>query len=85
MTEIEKALLDALESLQSEHERQLGSLHSELQRRDESWRSVVSALRDLFEKSQAENRALAQQVSSLSAQVSSLAQQVRSLSAALPQ
>jgi methyl-accepting chemotaxis protein len=84
MTEIEKALLNALESLQSEHERQLGSLHSELQRRDESWRSVVSALRDLFERSQAENQELVRQVGDLSEQVSDLARQVRSLSAALP-
>lgn len=84
-TEIERALLQSLSDLQSEHARQFESLHGELLKRDETWRSVVSALRDRFEAMQAENRALAQQVSSLSEQVSSLAQQVRSLSDALPQ
>jgi hypothetical protein len=83
-TEIERALLQSLSDLHEEHATQFENLHGELLRRDETWRRVVSALQDRFEATQAENRALAHQVSSLSEQVSSLAQQVRSLSTVLP-
>lgn len=92
MTEIEKALLDALESLQSGHERQLKSLQRELdamrerqQTQYESYLNALSSLRQMFEQSQSGERALSQQVRSLSGQVSDLAQQVQRLSAALPQ
>lgn len=84
-TEIERALLQSLSDLQSEHERQFKSLHGELLKRDESWQRVVSALLERFEIAQAENRALAQQVRSLSGQVSGLTQQVQGLNDALPQ
>ena len=91
MTEIEKALLDALESLQSEHEQQLSSFAETLQsmriehaKGSKLWAEAAATLQGQYEHSQAENRALSQQVRSLSEQVSDLAQRVQSLSAALP-
>ena len=92
MTEIEKALLDALESLQREHEQQLSSFAATLQtmriehaQGSQLWAEAAKTLQGQYERTQAENRALSQQVRSLSEQVSSLAQQVQRLSAALPQ
>jgi predicted nucleic acid-binding Zn-ribbon protein len=80
MTEIEKALLSSFESLQSAHESQLSSLRSELeimqgvqQTQRESYVNVVGSLRTMFESTQAENRALTQQVQDLRTQVTSLA------------
>lgn len=91
MTEIEKALLDALQSLQSEHERQLSGFAETLQtmriehaKGSQLWVDTARTLQGQYEHSQAENRALSQQVRSLSGQVSDLAQRVQSLSAALP-
>lgn len=91
MTEIEKALLDALESLQREHEQQLSSFAATLQtmriehaKGSQLWADTARTLQGQYEHSQAENRALSQQVRSLSEQVSDLAQRVQSLSAALP-
>lgn len=92
MTEIERELLRAVESLQSAHEQQLRSLQSELdamrerqQTQYESYLNALSGLRQMFEQSQSGERALSRQVQDLSEQVSSLAQQVQRLSAALPQ
>lgn len=92
MTEIERELLRAVESLQSAHEQQLRSLQSELdamrerqQTQYESYLNALSGLRQMFEQSQSGERALSRQVQDLSEQASSLAQQVQRLSAALPQ
>lgn len=91
-TEIERALLQSLSDLQREHERQLNAWSDVLQsmriehaKGSQLWAEAAKTLQGQYERTQAENRALAQQVSSLSEQVSSLVQQVRSLSAALPQ
>lgn len=92
MTEIERELLRAVESLQSAHEQQLRSLQSELdamrerqQTQYESYLNALSGLRQMFEQSQSGERALSRQVQDLSEQVGSLVQQVQRLSAALPQ
>ena len=90
MTEIEKPLLDALESLQSEHEQQLSSFAETLQsmriehaKGSKLWAEAAATLQGQYERTQAENRALAQQVQSLSGQVIDLAQRVEGLSRAL--
>jgi len=91
MTEIERELLRAFESLQSAHASQLKSLQSELetmrgtqQAQRESYMHALSALQQRFEQSQAGERALSQQLSSLAQQLDDLRRQVRSLSDALP-
>ncbi|WP_228394276.1 MbeD/MobD family mobilization/exclusion protein, partial [Pseudomonas helleri] len=73
MTEIEKALLDALESLQSEHEQQLSSFAETLQsmriehaKGSKLWAEAAAILQGQYERSQTENMALSQQVQSLS-------------------
>lgn len=90
MTEIEKALLDALESLQREHEQQLSSFAATLQtmriehaKGSQLWVDTAKTLQGQYERSQAENRAMSQQVQSLSGQVIDLAQRVEGLSRAL--
>jgi uncharacterized protein YlxW (UPF0749 family) len=90
MTEIEKALLDALQSLQSEHEQQLSSFAETLQsmriehaKGSKLWAEAAAILQVQYERSQTENMALLQQVQSLSGQVNDLAQRVEGLSRAL--
>ena len=90
MTEIERALLDALESLQREHEQQLSSFGATLQtmriehaKGSQLWAEAAKTLQGQYERTQAENRALAQQVQRLSGQVIDLAQRVEDLSRAL--
>nr|WP_158656193.1 MbeD family mobilization/exclusion protein [Aeromonas sp. ASNIH2] len=77
MTELERHLLNALETLQSEQERQLSGLQTacdSLLRQFETTKKENASL-------QGEVRALRQQCEHLSKQVSSLATQVASLKA----
>lgn len=83
MTEIEQALLDALESLQREHEQQLNGFSATLQTmRNEHemgsqlWADTARGLRVQYEQCQVENRALLQRVQRLSEQVGALQRQV---------
>lgn len=89
MTEIEKALLDALESLQREHEKQLSEFAESLQamqvdhaKGSKLWVSAASALQEQYKYILSENEGLRQLVQSLSGQVNDLAQRVEGLSRA---
>lgn len=85
MTEIERALLEALQDLQSEHAQRLNEFASSLQSMRIEHAKGSQLLQQQYEQSQAENRALLQQVLSLSEQVDGLAQRVQSLNSALRQ
>jgi len=63
MTRIEEQLLSALEGLQSDYERQ----HRE-------WQEASGALREIFERTSAENAALQERVERLSGQVTRLSE-----------
>lgn len=89
-TEIERALLQSLSDLQREHERQLNAWSDVLQsmriehaKGSQLWAEAAKTLQGQYERTQAENRTLAQQVQSLSGQVIDLAQRVEDLSRAL--
>lgn len=83
MTEIERALVSALEDWQKLHAEQLKSFQSELQQRDATWNSVVESLQKRLQIEEHERAVLATQVRSLSSQVSSLAKQLQIFSGSL--
>ena len=69
MTELERQLLKALESLEDGYRQQHGA-----------WESAYSDLRLMFEATSTENQALRESVGSLSKQVQHLSEQVVRLS-----
>lgn len=84
MTTIEKALLDALESLQREHEQQLTDFAATLQAMQvehaknlQLWVSTAATLQDQYERTQAQTTALSEQVSDLAECVESLSSKLR--------
>jgi len=83
MTEIERQLVAALESLQTLHAEQLRSFQNDLSQRDRHYQSVLDALQKRLETEAHEREVLATQVRSLSSQVSSLAKQLQLFSGSL--
>lgn len=89
-TAIERALLQSLSDLQSEHEQQLNAWSNALQSMQDEhvrglllWAEATKNLQGQYEQTRAENAFLAQQVQSLSRQVRDLAECVEDLSYAL--
>lgn len=83
MTEIERQLVAALESLQTLHAEQLRSFQNDLSQRDRRYQSVLGALQKRLETEAHEREVLATQVRSLSSQVSNLAKQLQLFSGSL--
>ena len=79
MTEIERELLSALETLQSVHDRQVRSLRSELEKQQSAFTQTVNGLLKQLESLNERSEQQSATISSLSKQISSLSAGVATL------
>ena len=76
-SEVERALLAALETLQSEQPKQHTALQSEQKKQQELFTATVNGLLERLERLSAQNKLLGEQVASLSEAVQILRKKLR--------